>query len=54
MVAAHKAVLDPELLEMLKDLRKQVGKQNNLPPYVIFQDFSLEEMATKYPITLMN
>jgi ATP-dependent DNA helicase RecQ len=27
-----------------------VGKQNNLPPYVIFQDFSLEEMATKYPI----
>ena len=44
-------VLDPELLEMLKDLRKQVGKQNNLPPYVIFQDFSLEEMATKYPIS---
>ncbi len=38
------------MLEILKDLRRQVGKQNNLPPYVIFQDFSLEEMATKYPI----
>ena len=38
------------MLEILRDLRRQVGKQNNLPPYVIFQDFSLEEMATKYPI----
>lgn len=47
-----RAVLDPAMLDMLKDLRKQVGKANNLPPYVIFQDFSLEEMATKYPITL--
>lgn len=47
-----RTVLDPALLEMMKDLRKQVGKQNNLPPYVIFQDFSLEEMATKYPITM--
>ncbi len=47
-----RAVLDPQMLEMLKDLRRQVGKANNLPPYVIFQDFSLEEMATKYPITI--
>jgi ATP-dependent DNA helicase RecQ len=47
-----RTVLDPQMLEMLKDLRKQVGKANNLPPYVIFQDFSLEEMATKYPITM--
>lgn len=46
-----RAVLDPAMLDMLKDLRKQVGKASNLPPYVIFQDFSLEEMATKYPIT---
>ncbi len=46
-----RAVLDPAMLDMLKDLRKQVGKANNLPPYVIFQDFSLEEMATKYPIS---
>ncbi|MFN8287454.1 MAG: DNA helicase RecQ [Chitinophagales bacterium] len=49
--AGARAVLDPQMLEMLKDLRRQVGKANNLPPYVIFQDFSLEEMATKYPIT---
>ena len=47
-----KAVLDPELLKMLTELRKQVGKRHNLPPYVIFQDFSLEEMSTKYPVSL--
>jgi ATP-dependent DNA helicase RecQ len=46
-----RAVLDPVLLDMLKDLRRKVGKQHNLPPYVVFQDVSLEEMATKYPIT---
>ena len=50
--SGSKAVLDPALLRMLTDLRKQVGKKNNLPPYVIFQDFSLEEMSTKYPITI--
>ncbi len=50
--SASRGVLDPVVLNMLKDLRKQVGKQSNLPPYVIFQDFSLEEMATKYPITM--
>jgi ATP-dependent DNA helicase RecQ len=48
--AGSRGALDPEMLEILRDLRRQVGKQNNLPPYVIFQDFSLEEMATKYPI----
>jgi len=47
-----RGVLDQQVLNMLKDLRKQVGKQHNLPPYVIFQDNSLEEMATKYPITM--
>ncbi len=47
-----RAVLDPQMHNMLKDLRKKVGKQFNLPPYVIFQDFSLEEMAAKYPITI--
>ena len=36
---------------MLKSLRKQVAKQKNLPPYVVFQDPSLEEMATIYPTT---
>jgi ATP-dependent DNA helicase RecQ len=50
--SASRGVLDPQVLNMLKDLRKQVGKQFNLPPYVIFQDTSLEEMATKYPITM--
>jgi ATP-dependent DNA helicase RecQ len=50
--SASRGVLDPAVHNMLKDLRKQVGKQHNLPPYVIFQDSSLEEMATKYPITL--
>ena len=47
-----KAVLDPTILKMLTELRRQVGKRHNLPPYVIFQDFSLEEMATKYPLNL--
>ncbi|HMP98708.1 MAG TPA: DNA helicase RecQ [Cyclobacteriaceae bacterium] len=42
---------DPELFEMLKALRKQIAKHKNLPPYVIFQDPSLEEMATVYPTT---
>jgi ATP-dependent DNA helicase RecQ len=40
---------DEKLFEMLKNLRKQVARQKNLPPYVIFQDPSLEEMATTYP-----
>jgi len=44
--------LDPALFSMLKDLRKKMSKQLNLPPYVIFQDPSLEAMATTYPVTL--
>ncbi len=43
--------LDTELLQMLKDLRKKMAKQKGLPPFVIFQDPSLEEMCTHYPIT---
>ncbi|WP_247235805.1 DNA helicase RecQ [Telluribacter sp. SYSU D00476] len=42
---------DEALLGMLKALRKKVAKEKNLPPYVIFQDPSLEEMATTYPTT---
>lgn len=42
---------DEKLFEMLKNLRKQVARHKNLPPYVIFQDPSLEEMATTYPTT---
>lgn len=44
--------LDPELFSMLKDLRSKIARKLNLPPYVIFQDPSLEAMATTYPITL--
>ena len=43
---------DPELYSILKDLRKKIAKQHELPPYVIFQDPSLEAMATTYPISL--
>ncbi len=42
---------DEELFSMLKDLRKKVAKQHGLPPFVIFQDPSLEDMAVQYPIT---
>lgn len=44
--------VDPELYSILKDLRKKIAKHLNLPPYVIFQDPSLEAMATTYPITI--
>ena len=44
--------VDPELYNMLKDLRKKMAKKMELPPYVIFQDPSLEAMATTYPITI--
>ncbi len=44
--------LDPALFSMLKDLRKKLAKQLEVPPYVIFQDPSLEAMATTYPVTL--
>ena len=45
-------VADPLLFSIMKDLRKKVGAQNEVPPYVIFQDSSLEAMATFYPITM--
>lgn len=46
------ASADPALFEMLKDLRKKVAKEKNLPPFVIFLETSLEDMATQYPTTL--
>ena len=46
------SALDPMLSAMLRDLRKKVSKQMQRPPYVIFQDVSLEQMATDYPVTL--
>jgi ATP-dependent DNA helicase RecQ len=44
--------LDPVLSGMLRDLRKKVAKRMERPPYVIFQDVSIDQMATDYPITL--
>lgn len=44
--------VDNELFNILKDLRKKVAKELNLPPFVIFQDPSIEDMAIQYPITL--
>ena len=43
---------DPVLFSIMKDLRKKMAQQNNVPPYVIFLDASLEAMATLYPITM--
>jgi ATP-dependent DNA helicase RecQ len=43
---------DTQLFEMLKNLRKTVAKNLNVPPFVVFQDPSLEEMTTNYPITM--
>ena len=43
---------DPALFAMLKDLRKDIAKKQKLPPFVIFQDPSLEEMAIQYPINM--
>ncbi|MBR2637588.1 MAG: DNA helicase RecQ [Bacteroidaceae bacterium] len=50
--AGSSSAADPELYAMLKNLRKKLAKQLELPPYVIFQDPSLEAMATTYPITI--
>lgn len=47
----HGMALDPVLYSMLRDLRKKVSQKHKLPPYVIFQDVSLEQMATVYPVT---
>lgn len=52
MSAGDGCVADPGLFAMLKDLRRRTAKKHNLKPYVIFQDPSLEAMATTYPITI--
>ena len=46
------SAVDPALFSIMKDLRKKLSKQLDVPPFVIFQDPSLEAMATTYPITL--
>lgn len=49
---ARPAALDNVLLKLLKDLRKKEGNKKSVAPYIIFQDPSLEDMATQYPITM--
>ena len=49
---SNAAAADPILFAQLKDLRKQIAKQKSVPPFVVFQDPSLEEMAIQYPITM--
>ncbi len=46
------STVDEELFNILKDLRKKISRELNLPPFVIFQDPSLEDMAIQYPITM--
>ncbi|MCF8378599.1 MAG: DNA helicase RecQ [Bacteroidales bacterium] len=50
--AAGGGAMDTELFSILKDLRKKIAKQNELPPFVIFQDPSLQDMAIQYPIDI--
>ncbi|HOW10068.1 MAG TPA: DNA helicase RecQ [Bacteroidales bacterium] len=49
---ARTAAVDEELFSILKDLRKKISKQKDVPPFVIFQDPSLEDMAIQYPVTI--
>jgi ATP-dependent DNA helicase RecQ len=46
------AVMDERLMAMLKDLRKRIAREKQVPPFVVFQDPSLQDMANQYPITL--
>jgi ATP-dependent DNA helicase RecQ len=50
--AARGGAVDTQLVTFLKDLRKKVAKQKNVPTYVVFQDPSLDDMATKYPMNM--
>ena len=50
--AGEGGAADEKLLELLKDLRKKVSKEKNLPPFVIFLETSLEDMATMYPTSM--
>ncbi|NIK73653.1 ATP-dependent DNA helicase RecQ [Thermonema lapsum] len=50
-VATQTKAYDEVLYDLLRNLRKRIAKEKGLPPYVIFQDISLEEMATTYPTT---
>lgn len=49
---AKTSAVDEELVSILKDLRKKISKHKDIPPFVIFQDPSIEEMAIQYPVTM--
>lgn len=49
---ASGTAMDEELMRRLKELRKRISKEKNVPPFVIFQDPSLQDMANQYPITI--
>jgi ATP-dependent DNA helicase RecQ len=51
-MGATTSALDPTLYAILKDLRKRVAHKKNVPPFVVFQDPSIEEMATRYPLNI--
>ncbi|MFC2097274.1 RecQ family ATP-dependent DNA helicase, partial [Bacteroidota bacterium] len=51
-VSGGSGVFDPELFSLLKDLRKEISKEKKIPPFVIFTDPSLEDMAIQYPINM--
>ena len=52
--AGKSGAVDDELFNILKDLRKKISKQLNLPPFVLFQDTSLEDMCIQYPVNIME
>lgn len=52
LAAEGTSTVDPVLVGMLKDLRRKMAKKLNIPPFVIFQDPSLDDMAVQYPVTL--
>ena len=54
IAAEAQITVDTVLVEMLKELRKTVAKEKNLPPFVIFLETSLEDMATQYPTTVQE
>ena len=52
VAAKSSGTSDEALMKMLVDLRKKEAKKEGVPPYVVFQEFSLEDMALKYPVTI--
>ncbi len=52
--AARPSALDDTLLHLLRDLRKKIARQKGVPPYIVFQDPSLEDMATHYPVSMSD